>query len=1424
MNSVKKVLVSVVSVLIQKGLRQFISIPLQDNKIMNPPSNLFSRPGKHQKSPSVILPIDLEDSASLDTTVESEAIELSKDSPDLADSSDMEEVDIAEAAVDEIDLEWDPEGDSSDGELLDGLATDGNVVSATQKALTSDKEETGDVEAIGADGADDNTSELADDGVAEVAIAEDADPVVEDTADADVNSELEEAIAKDVDSEDTTELAINQDEEAEEAIAKKDTESEDTNDDETVAEEDEETESVLTEAKPEFTSGVFTVGASGEVVIDPLFDGGKYKGELGIFSLTGMDKFEPGSEEFIREAAGRALSNSTSGYIVFSDQTDAAKFSGELGDKDYNSGDYLGAKTFIMRAGDQFGFMLVANGRVQQVFDNPDVGGALRPLFSMATANPDDAFHVGQIADVTGNGNTFVMEDLRVDTGSDRDYNDIIFQVRGATGTAISLDEVIDPAKDWRDSELGKELIDYVEPEIVDTPDSENDDEFSPPLEIVNTLPVDPLTGAEYIPGSMMLKFDSTATETEILAFAQSQGAIAVENLFEQETNGDGQWKVLQFAPDQDLVEVRAVASQESIVAGVELDYKLTISNISRDSMTNSLWGLNNSGQTGGLADADIDLPEAWRTQTGSKAITVAVIDTGGDYRHPDLAANTWRNQGEIFGNGRDDDRNGFVDDVHGYDFVNRDGDPMDDQGHGTHVAGTIGAVGNNNRGVVGVNQNVSLMHLKFLDSQGNGSTINAIRSVDYATRMGADVINASFGGGGYSQAMFGALSRANNAGVLFVAAAGNEGNNNDFRPSFPANYDLPNVISVAATDHRDRLAGFSNFGRNSVDIGAPGVNILSTLPGNRYDSFSGTSMAAPHVAGAAALLLAENSNQTPNQVKNLLMRTADPVTSLQGRTVTGGRLNVNRALSQITTPQRPIWEVAIDEAYARSPVNLGRPLNGYLDATRSPQGTNGKCRAYEYGTIHWTPQHGAVPIWLDLQREYADYASPNGSGGWLGFPTKIEYPWNGGMRTDFEGGYIFWNGQRAKAYRNGQLPNPASSSGGSVPSAINQNGSNTQITSASTLTGTVNSPIGYVNVRPSASTSGSPIKTINNGVSVPVIRKLNGGAYDNGRTDWYEVIVDGKTAYIAGAYLSVSNTTPTPTETRKVNSPIGYVNVRPSASTSGSPIKTINNGVSVPVIRKLNGGAYDNGRTDWYEVIVDGRVAYIAGAYLSAGNTTPTPPPTGQLRSLSDFSASEKQQLEVGFYFPPSYGSRYARVSTKSSPKQWAGESGQRARYLQDGDMPIVVNPQNRTADQIRQIIQYFNVSDVSNKRYTPTAWETYCNIFARDVMFALRAPLPHWQGTRELDANTMLDWLKQGNGWRSITASEAAQSASRGLPALAVWKNPAGIGHIAVVRPSDAGSPNTPRIAQAGGKNFSNGSVSDGFGNRSVSYFVYS
>ncbi len=333
------------------------------------------------------------------------------------------------------------------------------------------------------------------------------------------------------------------------------------------------------------------------------------------------------------------------------------------------------------------------------------------------------------------------------------------------------------------------------------------------------------------------------------------------------------------------------------LIAYAEPDYTLRIARTPNDSQFASQWSLNNSGQTGGTADADIDAPEAWDLTTGISSTIVAVIDTGVDFNHPDLAANMWVNPGEIPGDGVDNDANGFVDDVHGYDFINEDGSPLDDQGHGTHVAGTIGAVADNGVGVAGINWNVQIMALKFLGADGSGSTSDAIRALNYAVQMGAQVSNNSYGDTTFSQAFRDALENARQADHIFVAAAGNSSSNNDAAPFYPANYDVANVISVAASDHNDRLASFSNYGRQTVDLAAPGVNILSTTPNNTYTSNSGTSMASPHVAGVVSLVAGLHPTWNYQAIIDQVLNSVDFVPGLEQFTATGGRLNAARAV-----------------------------------------------------------------------------------------------------------------------------------------------------------------------------------------------------------------------------------------------------------------------------------------------------------------------------------------------------------------------------------------------------------------------------------------------------------------------------------------------------------------------------------------------
>ena len=353
---------------------------------------------------------------------------------------------------------------------------------------------------------------------------------------------------------------------------------------------------------------------------------------------------------------------------------------------------------------------------------------------------------------------------------------------------------------------------------------------------------------------------------------------------------------------DGTLAKLRASGAYEY----VEYDPVITLNAVPDDPrfVSGELWGLHNTGQDGGLDDADIDAPEAWDIRTSATGVVVAVIDTGVLYTHEDIAANMWINPGESGGgketNGVDDDGNGWIDDVHGIDTVNSDGDPLDDHGHGSHCSGTIAGMGGNAAGVVGVAWAARIMGCKFLDAGGSGSASDAITCIDYARAKGAHIMNNSWGGGGYSQALRDAIAAANTAGIVFAAAAGNDSLDNDFSKSYPAGYEEENVIAVAATTRTDELSDFSNFGAGFVEIAAPGSDILSLgiADNSSYATMSGTSMATPHVSGALALLRAEFPLDTPRQLINRLQRSADPLASLAGKTQNAGRLNIATALA----------------------------------------------------------------------------------------------------------------------------------------------------------------------------------------------------------------------------------------------------------------------------------------------------------------------------------------------------------------------------------------------------------------------------------------------------------------------------------------------------------------------------------------------
>ncbi len=334
----------------------------------------------------------------------------------------------------------------------------------------------------------------------------------------------------------------------------------------------------------------------------------------------------------------------------------------------------------------------------------------------------------------------------------------------------------------------------------------------------------------------------------------------------------------------------------------VEPDWIVTTQQVPTDTaFTNgALWGLRNTGQNSGTQDVDVNAVPAWALTRGSPNVIVGVIDSGIRYTHQDLAANMWRNTREIAGNGIDDDANGYVDDVHGINGITNSGDPMDDNNHGTHCAGTIAATANNAGQHVGVAYNVRLMGLKFLSASGSGATSDAIKCINYGVAHGATILSNSWGGGGYSQSLNDAIAAASQAGVLFIAAAGNSATNNDLTPHYPSNYDTANMVSVAAITRTGALASFSCFGRTTVDIAAPGVEILSctATSDTSYASFQGTSMATPHVAGVAALVRSLHPAASMIELKNRLLVAARPLASLQGRILTGGMVDANAALT----------------------------------------------------------------------------------------------------------------------------------------------------------------------------------------------------------------------------------------------------------------------------------------------------------------------------------------------------------------------------------------------------------------------------------------------------------------------------------------------------------------------------------------------
>jgi subtilisin family serine protease len=428
--------------------------------------------------------------------------------------------------------------------------------------------------------------------------------------------------------------------------------------------------------------------------------------------------------------------------------------------------------------------------------------------------------------------------------------------------------------------------------------------------------PIAPKRSIDERQPEVLVKFNSDVSLAEIRRIAEKNNDRIEDEI--EEVKG------LVAIDDLDNASAETVAAQYSRLSGLvkyaEPNYEIKLDdptgfsasdallresepnvNKPNDPMFGEQWALDNSGQNGGKAKADISAILAWAKNKGSSDVVIAVLDTGVDYRHKDLAANMWLRPDNI-PQYRDDEL-GTFNDLQGFNAADNLSDPMDENGHGTHCSGIIGAEGDNDEGIAGINWKVKIMPLKFLGRGGFGTTKDAIEAINYAIdrkRNGVNVrvINASWGSTLYSKALEDAIRAAGEEGILFVAAAGNNGTSNDRSPHYPSNYDLPNVISVAALDRNDNLASFSNFGVKTVHIAAPGREILSTWLGDEYREASGTSMATPYVAGLAALVLASEPKLSVEKLRERVLKSVDKLDALDGKVESGGRINAGKALS----------------------------------------------------------------------------------------------------------------------------------------------------------------------------------------------------------------------------------------------------------------------------------------------------------------------------------------------------------------------------------------------------------------------------------------------------------------------------------------------------------------------------------------------
>ena len=404
-------------------------------------------------------------------------------------------------------------------------------------------------------------------------------------------------------------------------------------------------------------------------------------------------------------------------------------------------------------------------------------------------------------------------------------------------------------------------------------------------------------------------------TEAVYIATHEKIGAEMIESL---SAFGQPQIQLVRLPVGIQVTDALAYYEADPAVSYAEPNYKVTASIVPDDPDYDQLWAMN-----------EVSAPEAWDRTTGSSDVIVAIVDSGVDYTHPDLAANMWVNTNEIPDNGIDDDKNGFVDDYRGWDFFSEDPDPMDENGHGTHCAGTIGAVGNNGVGIAGYNWQVRLMPLKFLGPDGSGHTFDATQAVLYGSLMGAQVMNHSWGGGAYSKTLKDALGASS---AVMAVCGGNDGKNLDQESFYPASYDCENIISVAATDSNGDLAYFSNYGMNSIDVAAPGVAILSTVLNGGYEYYKGTSMATPQVSGLAALICAADPSASSLDIIRTIISHTTPSSKVADKVKSGGVIDAYACVNAVW--QNPLHaDATIQPLEGKAPLTI----NCTGSATGSP-------------------------------------------------------------------------------------------------------------------------------------------------------------------------------------------------------------------------------------------------------------------------------------------------------------------------------------------------------------------------------------------------------------------------------------------------------------------------------------------------------